>query len=276
MPTLAVVIARQPLMWRNRYGDSYWINWMNDLLEKLSSETALMPTLDLETGVKVDNLVWIDKPAGCREVTRISYPRNLRQQYAYEEVNNRIRLTNVEVAEQEEVDTATAFQNYTTTSIEVNIDDAAADEYKDYIMVVTAGTFLNNTYVLKGNDAAAAGYTKLEFRNPLTTALDGTKVTAIQLIAPAYYVMMRYGSSFTPLTLTSEEVPINDKFERRITKSWLRFCAEEESSETSDNAQYWDRKFKSDLKDIKGERRVVPGRIKPRYIPGLRQYQRVN
>jgi hypothetical protein len=274
MATVATIVARQPQHYQNRYAiDPYYIDWINDLLEELSGKGFAMPSLDVESGFLVDNKVWIDKPTGMREIAKIWYPDDVEQRYTWEETNNRIKLTNVEVDENDSPDSITAFSNYATDTVDVNISDATEDEYKNHLLVITGGTYDGNTYVIASNTESAGGTTTLTFEHPLSTAFDGTKVTAGELHSPEYYVMVRYNSSYDAVSSESDEVPIDNKYERRITHDYLRFRAEQQILETSDSTKYWESQYNKTLKKILAERLVVTSGARARYMPGLDQYK---
>lgn len=274
MSTVTTVVGRQPKVFQNRYAiDPYYLDWLNDLLEMLSGIGFLMPSIDKETGALVDNEVWIDKPTGCREVSRIWYPENADQRYTFEETNDRIKLTNVEVDEDDDPDAISAFSNYATDTVDVDIADADEDEYENFLLVITGGTYDGKTYVIKSNTESAGGTTTLTFMHPLSAAFDGTKVTAGELHDPDNYVMMKYSGTYDTVSSASDEVPIDSKYERRITAAYLRFRAEQQTLETSDLTNYWAGEVKKVIRDIKRERRVVPNRTVPRYMPGLDQHK---
>lgn len=273
MATLATIITRLPQEFQDRYGDSYWINWINELLEELSGEGFVMPSLDKEIGCVVANEVWIEKPSGLRAINKIWNPENTKMQYEFKEVNDKIKLLNVEVDAEDSPDTADAFQNYAVGSMDVDIDDAAEDDYEDYLLVIDGGTEDGETIKIRNNDAAAAGYTKLYFYHDLASVLDGTKITSCYLTGSDYYVMLEGSFSFADITLTSDEVPIDNLYEKRITRAWLRWKLEEATIATSDETAYYRAEYNKILGKIKSERRGSVNRVHPRDIPGLDQYK---
>ncbi|HUX58629.1 MAG TPA: hypothetical protein VMV77_16785 [Bacteroidales bacterium] len=273
MATLTVVKARQPYEFTQRYADSYWIVWMNELLEALAGEGFLMPSIDHETGVVVEDDVWIDKPDGMRTIGKIYNPAEPLMHYQYKEVENKIKLLNVEIDENDDPDTADAFQNYALGSIDVDIAAADEDDFKDYLLVIDGGTETGKTIIIKSNDAAALGYTKLYFRHDLSTVLDAAKITSCYLVSETYYVIIEHSGSYDDITAIGDEVPIDDKYEKRITKAWLRFKVEEATLSTSKETIYYSKQFDRVLFDLKAERRGLPGRPQPRYSPGFDQYR---
>lgn len=269
MPTLSTAIARQPVIYQKRYGDSYWINWINTLLERLSGE-GYMPLVDYERGFPVSNDVWINRPAGMHRIKKIWNPSNPDIEYGFKEVNNRIKLTDATVSEDEDTVALTTFANYATTSIDVAIDDAEEDEYENYLFEITAGTLLGNTYVIGNNDESDGGTATLYFLHTLSAALDGTKVTAAQLIHPTYYVMMAYAGSFEEVTAVSDEIPVSDFLEREIVDLWLTFQAIKNVVHSSSETSAAERRFEDKYADIRAERLSSMGPIRGRSIPGLR------
>lgn len=273
MATLTVIKARQPYEFTQRYADSFWIDWINELLEKLSGEGFLMPSIDHETGAVVEDDVYIDKPSGIRTINKIYNPEEPTMEYRWKEIEDKIKLLDVEVDEDDDPDDADAFQNYAVGSIEVDITGADEDDYEDYLLVIDGGTETGKTIVIKSNDATAGGYTKLYFRHDLKTALDAAKITGCYLVSETYYVMIEHSGSYEDITAIGDEVPIDDKYEKRITKAWLRFKVEEATLATSKDTIYYGKQFESVLLDIKAERRGLTGRPQPRYSPGFDQYK---
>lgn len=232
-----------------------------------------MPSIDKEVGCVVANDVWIAKPTGLREINKIWNPEEPDMRYTFKEINNKIKLLNVEIEAEEDPDTADAFQNYAVGSIEVDIDDAAEDDYEDYLLVIDGGTEEGLTIRIRNNDAAAAGYTKLYFYHDLDTALDAAKITSCYLTNPDYYVLLEGSFSYTDITATSDEVPINDLYEKRITRAWLRWKVEEATIATSQETAYYRAEYNKVINKIKAERRASVNRIQPRKIPGFDQYK---
>ena len=273
MPTVATVIARQPWEYQQRYDTTYWVNWINELLEALSGEGLLMPDTNFETGVRVTQEIWVAKPSGLRTIGKIYNPANPDMEYRFKEIENKIKLLDVEVTEDSSPDTATAFSDYAVGSIKANIADATEDEYEDFLLVVTAGTETGRTIIISGNDASVTGYTKLYFRHDLASALSATKITACSLLPDTSYIIMEYSGSYEDVADASSEIPIEDHYERRITNAWLRWKIEQQISALSDNSLYYEKQYQKILDKIKIERRSNVGRIQPREIPGLTQYQ---
>jgi hypothetical protein len=273
MATVTGIISRAPSWAQSRYSTTYYLRWINELLEELSGEGTLMKELSFESGVEVNDKIWINPPSGLRSITRISNPQNSDQRFNWETVNNRIKLIGVTLDSQESPDTATAFQNYTTTYIDVNIADAAEDDYKGSLLVVTAGTYLNRTFVISRNDVSSGGYTRVYFLHPLTSALSVTRITACKFISPAYYLMLKWSGSYEEVVDGADEIPIDNKYERRVIQAWLDWKFHEEVDRSSKQCRAAQGSYYDVVSKVKMELRGdVGGRTKPRDLPGLIQY----
>jgi len=249
------------------------VNWINDLLEELSGSGFLMPSLKHETGVVVDNLVWITKPSGLRHINKIYHPDYYDLEYTYQEIENKIKLTNVQVQVATPDDTADAFQNYAVGSMDINITDAEEDDYEDCLLVIDGGTEEGTTIKLSGNDAADSGYTKVYFYHDLATALDGTKITSCYLLDTTNYVMIEHSSTFDEVSGESSEIPIQDKYERRITYAYLRWKVEEAVISISKETKEFEKNYYRVKSALKTELRSnMVTSVQPRKMPGLSQY----
>lgn len=275
MATVTQIFERLPQWMQARYGSTYQINWINSLLEEISGEPKLFRTINIQTGAIVENEVWVDLPAGCRAINQIMNPGDHDQKYNFKIINSKIYLDGVVVYEMTDPDTASTFTNYETTHIDVDITDATEDEYKDFLFYITAGTYAGKGYILSGNDASAGGTCRLYFLHDLSTALDGTKVTAASLISEDYYVLIEHTASFDSVSAVGDEVPINDNYERRLTDAWIKWKVWQELDSSNKNTISAERDFENVLLKIKREiRSSVGGRVVPRDIPGLDQYKK--
>jgi hypothetical protein len=201
----------------------------------------------------VEDDVWISKPTGLRVINKICHPDYPDMEFLYKEVENKIKLLNVTVDENDTPDTASAFQNYAVGSMDINIADAAADDYKDYLLVIDGGTSSGETIIIKENDASAGGYCKVYFRHDLSAALDATKITSCYLVSTTYYVLMEWSGSYTDITAVGNEIPIDDKYEKRITKAFLNWKCEDSAVRFSNAAVKAEADYNKVLSKIKGE-----------------------
>jgi hypothetical protein len=266
MATLATILSRAPMsmIWANRYAPSTFIDWTNELLEELSSRGAIID-LQKESGAVVVDKVWITKPQGSRDIRKIYSPLAMDLEYRFEIIEGRIRLLDHEINTESNPITASAFSGYTTTSITANITGQTKDSLNGFLFVVTGGTFSGRTYVISGNDESGTTTTKLNFLHTISSALDGTRVTAAAIYNPSYYVMVKYLTSFDEITSTTEEIPIPNDFERRVVSAWLRWKCEESSMALSSETAYWqiekERAIASMLSEITKPRNKSLGRV---------------
>jgi len=269
MALLSTAVARQPALFQKRFGNTYWVNWMNSLLQRLSSED-LLPITDKETGVIVQNDVWIKKPSGCRYVKKIYNPENRWEQYNWVEVEDKIKLTDVEIDDYSGT-ALTVFSSYTTTSINANVTGQALNAYKNFLFYITAGTYADKGFILSGNDVSGVSDTKLNFLHTLASALSGTRVTAAQLISYEYYLMMEYAGTLESVAAVTDEIPFEDQYEQNVVDAWLRWNAEKNTSESIDNARAYKNDFEDVFRVLKRERRrQLGGPIKGRSMPDFR------
>jgi len=256
--------------WRFRYSnDSYWINWANELLELLSAE-GIMPTLDVESGVVVENDHWIEKPSGFRSFIDLFDPENEAVKFRAREENGKLKLVDTAVEKEASPASITAFSNYATESVDVDITGKEENDFENYLLVITGGTRAGETFVLSGNDESGVSTTRLYFLHSLSSAFDGTEVTAGYITTPEYYLMLRYHSTYSEVTTIDDELPIDDKFERRLTQCFFSWKIYEEAMDATNSAREWERKFYDTLNRLKSELlRGSLSEIKPRNMTGL-------
>jgi hypothetical protein len=253
MGSLSSHKALLPPIFREKFGDSFFIAKANEILEALSGE-KLMRDLTYRRGVLVSDSIWITPPSNYRHVTRLHDPEDYNVEYPYIEVDGKIMLTNNIVLEEDDPDEATSFSDYALNSITVNVDGLEEDALKDYLFVITAGTLVDETAVISGNDESTGGTTKLYFAHNTTSLLDGTKVTAADLISPDYYTMLIFKGTYTDLTLIDDEIPIDNNFEKRIMYSGLMFhCYERLYGVSANKTKDWERKYKSSIQELRNE-----------------------
>jgi hypothetical protein len=223
MATLATVFNRLPQRILDRFGSSSKrIDWANGLLEDLSNH-GFLPEIEKEDGVLVSNKYWIDKPEGYKRGGELFAPQNTGLKYSYDEVNNKLKLTDFEFDDEAGSVTISAFSAFDTESITADITDYDEDDFEDWLFVITAGTYAGRTYVIGRNDESGVSFTKLYLLHDLTTALDGTTCTAGKLVDPDYYIMLHYWKAFDAIAADTDEIPIGDPHERNICDKWFRY-----------------------------------------------------
>jgi hypothetical protein len=271
MGTIADAITNLPVIYQKRYSTQFVV-WYNELLEELSGE-GLLPSVEIEAGFVVADKDWITKPAGLREIRKIWNPQTVDQRYNWRFVNNKIKLVGAEVDAESSPAAITAFSNYATTYVDVNIDDKAANDFADYLLVISTGTYAGRTYEISRSDASAGGVTRIYFLHALTAAMSGTTVLTGYLAHPDYYVMMQYSSSFDAASTTADTIAIDSQYQKRIVSAYFEWRAAKRVAPTSPVTREAYSEYKRVLGKIKEELRVIGGPAVPRYAPGFSQYQ---
>jgi hypothetical protein len=251
MATLQTIVERLPRMWQLRYGSADWINYANELLELLSAE-GMMKDVDHETGIVPASHRWLTKPTGCRDIIRICHPADDELTYGFIETEGKIKLDR-EIEDDDASEAITTFSSYLTTAVTVNISDALEDEFEDWLLVISTGTLAGNTYLISGNDASSGGTCKIYFEHTLSAAFDGTKVVTGYLTGPDHFVLFRYKGSYTEISSYTDQVPIDDKYERRLTEAWLRFKCEFNAARHSQETQLSYQYFNDVLSQVQSE-----------------------
>lgn len=269
MGTLSSHIASLPPIYREKFGDAFWISKGNDILEKLSGE-KLMREVSYRRGVVASNDVWITPPSNYRHTTRLCSAVDYNIEFPFIETDNKIMLTNSKITEEIEPDTVDTFSNFALDSIVVNIDGLEEDAYIDHLLVITSGTLANETIILSGNDESSGGTTKLYFQHRATSLLDAVKITGASIIQPDCYLVLFYMGSYQKFTAVSDEVPIHDDFEQRIMNAGLMFkCCERHLGTNDRKTAEWERKFEKVVQELRNELLSKPINVKARSWAGL-------
>jgi hypothetical protein len=201
-----------------RYGRDYdgprgWIHLTNQLLKRLARKGLFDMTLRKETGVEVEDDYWIDLPSDFKDLEAIYYPplENYTQKdvrYHSEIVNGRIKL--YEPFDQADSPDSFTCSGGTKTRITIDDDDAAEDDWKNYLLVPTTPA-TTAPVLITGNDASAGGTCVLKFAEQK----DSYAVTAGYLTDQ--YLMLVYWATFTGIESEDDEVPIEDSDEDLLT-----------------------------------------------------------
>lgn len=269
MGTLSSHIALLPPIYSEKYSPAFFIGKGNEILERLSSE-KLMRDMSFRRGVVVSNDVWITPPSNYRHVSRLHDPNNYNNEFAYIETDGKIMLTNNKITEEVDPDTIDIFSNFALDSIVVNIDGLDEDAYVNHLLVITSGTLANETIILSGNDESSEGTTKLYFQHRATSLLDAAKITGASIIQPEYYITLIYFGSYLEFSSISDEVPIENAFEKRIMSAGLMFKCSERLLGTNDRkTAEWERKFEKEIQGLRDEFLSKPIQVKSRIWAGL-------
>jgi hypothetical protein len=256
MATLATHVALLPPILREKYADSFWIGAANEILEHLAGE-GFLKELTYRKGVIVKYKKWITLPSNFRQARGLYDPEDDTAEYPFEETDGKIMLTAHEILEETSPAAATTFTNTAVASIDVNIDGKAADDFANYLLVITAGSLTGNTYQISSNDASAAGVTRIYYTHSLSSALtiSGTpQISAANLISPDYYIILKYKGSFTDLTATSDEIPIGNNYEKRVMKRGLMMLGYERLyGPGSEQNKLWEGKYADTIQRLRDE-----------------------
>jgi hypothetical protein len=130
MATVATAKARQNLASQNRYIDSYWVNWTNELLEILSLEGSL-PQVRKEVGLEVESDIYVNIPSDCIDVIDIFSPTNSEDRFPWERVEGRAKLLTATVESDDSYLYAGSIIGYSTDVFVVPDMNIADDTLKD-------------------------------------------------------------------------------------------------------------------------------------------------
>lgn len=209
MATLAAFVASQiPAslrMGRDFTGNRGWVDLANQVMNRLQLEGMFKRTRKVERGVEVSNHYWITIPDDLVEVVEIYYPpiteyteRDVT--YKYDIVNGKIKLK-VPFDKDDDPDTFT-LSSGSTTQITIDDDDADENEWEDYLLVPTNGTY-QDPIIIGEHDEASGGVTVLDFMHTQDNAIDSTAG-----YLTSEYLMISYMKSWTRFTAQTDEIPL--------------------------------------------------------------------
>jgi hypothetical protein len=263
MATLESFVDKLPQWCRNRYLTSgKFVDWLNEMLEDLQ-ERSFLPITIKETGAVVNDGFWIDKPSDLLFLEKVYHPKDERIKFRVSDVNNKFKLMDAEFNEEDsdEQITSASFDGYDVDEIncvDLTDTDYIEDYFKGWLFLITAGTMAGVGLVVSGNDQADGTGTRLDFLHAQSAALDGTKVTAARLVNPNYYVMLKYKSVITAISIIGDEVPVDDDCEKRLVPAYLRWCCEREATAIGKETAYWGQRVIDILGSIQAARLSRP------------------
>ena len=280
MASLKTFMDLLPKRQTNRYSNAQFVAWGNELLEEIQ-ERGFVPQLNKEAGVLVKNYVWIDKPADLLFPHRIRNANDSKHVFSFKDVNDKLKLTDAKfpIEDTDEQIESSAFGSFYPESItctDLTDSDYEEDCFKNYLFLITEGTYKGIGYIVSGNDASTdQGGTKIDFLHELSAALDNTKVTAARLVRPCYYAMLEYRATVTEVSAITDEFPIGDDCEKRLVPAWLNYCCERQASAISKETQYWENKAYETLYSMQSARNSVRGPAKGRRLIGFENLGRI-
>ncbi|MDR2728410.1 MAG: hypothetical protein LBB56_04700 [Chitinispirillales bacterium] len=265
MAALSSYVERMPMMYRHRYS-AQWVQWANNLLERLSGAGYLPPQL-LTRGVEVHNEVWIDRPFGSRDITELRNSRDQSYKYRFAEENNQLRLTDVRIPESEKVSFPVVGGNvYGVVVKEPSLEE---NRLKGMLFVVTSGAFAWQTFIVGGNMKADedTGEAHVFFLHPsLNTVSDSDaeqntfyiddddkdQVTTGYFVPQDGYLIVAFIAAFAPVRSLSDDLGI-DGYEN-LVDAWLRWKVEEQISALSQECAYWHQRVESEMSNLRAEK----------------------
>lgn len=199
--------------------DRGWINLINLLLKKIDRNNLFKLSRTIERGVVPSEDYWITKPTDLRAVIKIWDPDNpTRDMYTYQMLWDKIKLDRAFTAEEDPdayiISNILPGPPYRTITVSIDDADSDEDEYIDWLMMPTDGTYKDDGVLI--NDSADVGaVTQLAFRHSQPADFDSGNCYMTQT-----YLMMKYYQKFSPMTAYDEEIPINDDYED-LARYWL-------------------------------------------------------
>lgn len=232
---------------RDYAGPRGWIALCNQILRRLEGEGLIRLSQFKEIGVEVRDDYWIDLPSDYRGDAVILVPGyqayNLEPGMPFSIVNGKIKLERA-YSKKADPDTFTLSAGG-LSSITINDDDAAANQWEEYLLVLTNGTYSGDCIVIGEHSAAGSGVTVLNFLH--------TRATSVATSTTGYltdmYLQMRYMAQFTGLTAHDSVLPVDDRF-ANVLINGLCYLSK---PVTSDDRQAYRLEFENDIELLKTE-----------------------
>lgn len=241
---------------RDFSGARGWIALTNLVLKRFESKGYFTLDRNIQVGVEVDYLKWIQLPSDCRKVLSVKDPVTMRD-YRYEIINSKIKLTDITV-EKESAPSSFILSSFVTGSVAINDTDATEDLWKDYLLVAST-----KKAIVAANTVAAGGLSTLMFYNDVSLSVPMPTTGYLT----KQYLLLDYQKSFTGLTSSSDEVPIDDKFESIIAQAIIVELLDKKNKGFANEYQI----YRDLLSDFESEEFTPdPGsaRPRPRALPG--------
>ena len=207
---IAANVPVQGTQGRDYAGARGWVALANQIFRRLESEGLIRLTQLKEVGVEVTDGYWITIPSDYRSDIRIVMPGyddyKIDKNVPFSIVNQKIKLETA-FSKKESPDTFT-LSSGGTTSVAINDDDAAEDQWEEYLLVLTNGTYSGDGIIIGEHSEAAGGLTTLNFLHSRATSI----ATSTAGYLTDMYLLMRYMAQFTAVTAYNSELPVDDRF----------------------------------------------------------------
>lgn len=238
-------IPREVQQGRDYTGPCGWIYLCNQLLRRLETEGIISLTQRIETGAEVWNSSWITIPSDYRSEMEI---------YRYTALDTKINIPfqfiQGKIKVDDDIDNDDDPEEFIlssggTTSVKINDDDAVENQWENWLLVLTNGTYSGDSIIIGEHDEASAGYTTLNFLHTRSTSiLDSTSGYLTQM-----YVMLRYMATFTGLSAYDSDIPVDPRYEDVLING-LCYLAKPVGSDERNNYRA---EFENDLQLLKNE-----------------------
>lgn len=243
-------------------GPGGWINKANILLNQLAQKRLWDKTLRKEVPVLVEDDYWITFPSDFKRLESVYYPplRHYSEKdikYHPEIVNGKIKL--YEPFDKDEDYDSFTLSGGTTDLITINDDDALEDQWENYVLVPTNGSY--TTPILIGeHDAASGGVTVLNFVHAQNSAIDSTAGYLTD-----QYLMLVYRAKWTAITAYTDELPMSDEDEHLLMNGFLYLATPIHDKATK---AFYKREYMEALEDKEAEVFTPePDQARPRVRP---------
>ena len=196
-------------------GSGGWVNRANLILRDWMNKGYVALSSVKEVGVEVDNGLWITLPSDFIEVLDIFYPmsRDINDDpeisdktYKFGIVNGKIKLSEYFGKTESPIDYV--LSTWATTSVKITTDSGPAGTWNDWLLVITNGDLSGRQISISISEAVNFGKVKLNFVHN-----DGLVAsTSTEGYLTDQFLMLKYVSDFTELSLASSTLPIDPKF----------------------------------------------------------------
>jgi hypothetical protein len=192
-----------------------WIYQANKILRKWAALGYLVNDYEKEVGVEVDKYFWITIPSDCLRVIDIRLPVDVGGygdkddelvNFPFEITNGKIKI--FQPYEKDDSTDAFTLSVWATTGVSINDTDAAADDWNNYLLVVTNGSDSGKTFIIADTAAVAGGKSALTFLHAQGSAAS----TSTAGYLADKYLMLKYKAKFTALSAYGDALPVGDEF----------------------------------------------------------------
>jgi len=268
------VAAYIPKSYRSQYDFESGLGWVyqaNRILRRWAAKGYIVADQIKEIGVEVSNYYWITIPSDLLSVIDIRLPVDVEGygdiddnlvEFPHEIVNGKIKLS--KPYEKEASPDAFTLSVWATTGVSINDADAAADEWNNYLLVVTNGTESGVTYIILDTAAAAGGKSALTFLHAQGVAAS----TSTAGYLTDQYLMLKYYAKFTALTVYTSALPVGDEFYNALAAGMIFHATGKDDPKYAKVKQEWLDEEK-ELDNLKCTPTTDQARTGARAMPGF-------